>query len=257
MLNRLLPKRSRTVRKIACLILILSAAFAFAACKEAEDITPGPTAKPTQPTVIVNNEAADAEHTVVVGGYGEVIAQPDFSTISIVVTGKSATSEEAAAKCEETAQKVKEIAAQQNVLEANLTASGVTLSTNVRESDGAVTGYVARETITIVENDIERVNGILSPIIDANIIESYEVTYSLLDASKAYDGALAAAMADALEKAQAIALAGGVTLGQVVSVAEAPVESQLAGITFTSSAISVTASLTVTYQISGVVPPNE
>jgi uncharacterized protein YggE len=64
-------------------------------------------------------------------------------------------------------------------------------------------------------------------------------------------------MADALEKAQAIAAAGGVTLGQVVSVAEAPVESQLAGITFTSSAISVTASLTVTYQISGVVPPAE
>jgi hypothetical protein len=35
-------------------------------------------------------------------------------------------------------------------------------------------------------------NKILSPIIDARIIESYEVTYSLLDASAAYDAALAA-----------------------------------------------------------------
>lgn len=256
-MNRLKPNRSRTAGRIACLILILSAFFAFAACKEAEDITPGPTAKPTQPTVIVNNEAEEPDRTIVVGGFGEVIAEPDFSTITIVVTGKSATSEEAAAKCEEIAQKVKEIAALQNVEEKNLTASGVTLSTNVRESDGAVTGYVARETITIVENDVGRVNAILSPIIDANIIESYEVTYSLLDASKAYTGALAAAMADALEKAQAIAAAGGVTLGQVVSAAEAPVQNQLTGITFTSSAISVTANLTVTYLISGVIPPEQ
>jgi hypothetical protein len=29
--------------------------FALAACKEEGDITPGPTAKPEQPTVIVNN----------------------------------------------------------------------------------------------------------------------------------------------------------------------------------------------------------
>ena len=112
---------------------------------------------------------------------------------------------------------MKDIAGEQSVLAKNLTTSGVTLSTNTRESDGAVTGYVARETITIIENNVERVNAILSPIIDAQIIESYEVTYSIRDASAAYDGALAAAMADAQEKAAAIAEAGGVTLGPVVS----------------------------------------
>ena len=249
------PDRRAFIRAIVCAALTIAALFAFAACKEEGDITPGPTAKPEQPTVIVNNEAEEKEHMIEVGGYGEVIAEPDFSTISIVAMGTSATSEEAAANCAAVTQQVKDIAGTQSVLAKNLTTSGVTLSTSTRESDGAVTGYIARETITIIENNVERVNEILSPIIDARIIESYEVTYSLRDASAAYNGALAAAMEDAQEKAAAIAEAGGVTLGPVVSVTETPTESQLVGIAFKSSTIAVTANLTVTYLISGVVPP--
>jgi uncharacterized protein YggE len=247
------PLKRRIVQIAVCIALVLVMMFAFAACKEEGDITPGPTAKPEQPTVIVNNEAEEREHYIEVGGFGEVIAEPDFSTISIVSMGASATSEEAAANCAAVTQQVKDIAGEQSVLAKNLTTSGVTLSTNTRESDGAVSGYVARETITIIESNVDRVNEILSPIIDARVIESYEVTYSIRDASAAYGGALAAAMEDAQEKAAAIAEAGGVTLGPVVSVSETPTESQLVGIAFKSSSIAVTANLTVTYLISGVI----
>ncbi len=233
-------------------MLAISLVLSLGACKEEGDITPAPTAKPEDPTVIVNNEAVEPDRTIAVGGYGEVIAEPDFSTITIVAIGTSATSEEAAANCEAVTEKVKEIAGEQTVFDKNLTTSSVTLSSNTRESDGAVTGYVARQTITIIENDVSRVNDILSPIIDARIVESYDVTYSLTDASAAYDGALAAAMADALEKATAIATAGGVTLGTVISVTESPIESQLVGVAFKSSSIAVTANLTVTYRISGI-----
>jgi uncharacterized protein YggE len=221
----------------------------FAACKEEGDITPGPTAKPENPTVIVNNEAPVADRTISVSGYGEVIAEPDFSTITIVAIGTSATAEEAAAKCASVTERVKEIAGAQFVLAKNLTTSGVTLSTNTRESDGAVINYVARETITIIETDVSRVNAILSPIIDANIIENYEVTYSLLDASAAYDGALAAAMADAWEKAEAIAAAGPLEITGIVSVIEAPIENQLVGVAFKNSSIAVAANLTVSYSV--------
>ncbi|NLI54692.1 MAG: SIMPL domain-containing protein [Clostridiales bacterium] len=247
----------RLLRGLVCLALSAALVFALAACKEEGDIVPGPTAKPEQPTVIVNNEATEPEHTVSVSGYGEVIAEPDFSTITIIVTGTSATSEEAAANCEAAAQKVKEIAGLQNVLPKNLTMSEVALSTNTRESDGAVTGYVARATITIVVSNVSLVNTILSPIIDARIIESYEVTYSLLDASAAYEGALAAAMADAQAKAESIATAGGVVLGAVASVIEQPVEGQLVGVAFKSSSIAVSANLTVTYLIKGVLPQTQ
>ena len=236
-------KPGRGIRALIGAMLILTLALPLAGCKEEGDIVPGPTAKPEQPTVIVNNEAAIPERSIVVNGAGEVIAAPDF-----------ATSEEAAASCELVTEKVKEIASAQGVLSKNLTTSGVTLSSNTRESDGAITGYVARDTITIIENDVSRVNAILSPIIDARITESYEVTYSLLDASAAYTSALAAAMADAKEKAEAIATAGGVTLGAILAVSETPIESELAGVAFKSSSIAVNASITVTYQIVAAQP---
>ncbi|NCB29578.1 MAG: DUF541 domain-containing protein, partial [Clostridia bacterium] len=186
---------NRTVRLLISLLLVTLIVFSFAACKEESEIVPGPTAKPEQPNVIVNNEAVEPDHTIVVNGHGEVTAEPDFATINIVTAGASATSEEAASLCEALTQQVKEIAAAQNVLPKDLTVTGVTLSSTTRESDGAVTGYTARQTITIIEDDISKVNTILSPIIDARITESYEVTYSLTDASSAYAEALEAKQA--------------------------------------------------------------
>ncbi len=242
------------LRAVLCLGLAALLSFSLAACKEEEDITPGPTAEPEQPTVIVNNEAVKPEHTIVVSGFGQVLAEPDIATITIAIAGASATSEEAAELCESMTQQVRDIAAQQNVLTGNLSVTGVTLSTTTRESDGAVTGYTARQTITITESDISRVNTILSPIIDARITESYEVTYSLLDASAAYAGALAAAVADAQEKAGAIAAAGGVALNEMLLVEEAPVENQLVGVAFKSSSIAVDANLTVTFSVKKTQP---
>ena len=236
------------------LVLALASVAAFAGCKAESEITPGPTAKPEQPTVIVNNDTGKEERTISVNGFGEVIAAPDFSTITIVVVGNSETAEEAATKCETHTQQVREIATAQGVLPTNLSVSGVTLSSNQRESDGAITGYVARDTITITLKDVSKVNAVLSPIIDAHITESYEATYSLLDASSAYNGALAAAMQDAEEKAKAIAEGGGVALGAIVSVSETPVESNLVGVAFKSSEIAVSANLTVTYSITEIKP---
>lgn len=246
--------KKRSIRIILSAGLIALIVFSMAACKEQDEIVPGPTAKPEQPNVIVNNEAVEPDHTIIVSGYGEVIAEPDFATINIVTAGASATSEEAATLCETMTAQVKEIAGAQNVLSKNLTVSGVTLSSTTRESDGAVTGYTARQTITIIETNINRVNTILSPIIDARITESYEVTYSLTDASSAYAGALAAAVADAEEKAEAIAVASNVALDEVVLVTEAPLENQLVGVAFKSSSIAVNANLTVTFSIKPIQP---
>lgn len=243
-------KRNSFFRKTAALsVLALLLAFGCAACKAEGDITPAPTAQPDQPDVIVNNEIAPNEHTIEVTGSGKVIAAPDFSTITIVVQGSSETSEEAALKCEDLTSKVSEIAAEQGVLPKNLTTAGVTLSTHQRESDGAITGYVATDTITIITTDVSKVNAVLSPIIDAGITESYSATYSLTDASAAYDDALAAAMDDAYEKASAIAAAGGVAVTSIVSVVETPGEDQLVGVAFESSSIEVAAQVTVVYLI--------
>lgn len=253
-MNGTRKNKTSHLTRLFCAVLALTCAAALIGCKAESDITPGPTAKPEQPTVIVNNEESKNEHTISVNGFGEVIAAPDFSTITIVVVGNSESAEDAAAKCETLTQQVKDVATAQGVLPGSMSAAGVTLSSNQRESDGAITGYVARDTITITLEDVSKVNAVLSPIIDAGITESYEATYSLLDASAAYSGALAAAMEDAQEKAEAIAEAGDVSLGAVVSVTETPIENNLVGVTFKSSEIAVNASLTVTYSIYEATP---
>ena len=106
----------KTIRLILSAAVIVLMLGTLAACKEQDDIVPGPTAKPEQPNVIVNNEAVEPDHTIVVSGYGEVIAEPDFATINIVTAGASATSEEASSLCEALTAQVKEIAGAQNVL---------------------------------------------------------------------------------------------------------------------------------------------
>lgn len=242
-------QRKNRLLKAALALVLAAVMLPFAACKAEDDITPGPTAQPEQPDVIVNNELAPDEHTIQVTGSGEVIAAPDFSTITISVQGSGPTSEEAALKCEERVKQVTEIAAAQGILPKNMTTAGATLSTHQRESDGAITGYVATDTITIMLTDVSKVNGVLSPIIDAGITESYEATYSLTDASAAYSEALAAAMVDAYAKASSIAEAGNVTLGSIASAVETPGEDQLVGIAFESSAIAVSAQVTVVYVI--------
>ena len=239
----------RILRGMIAALLVLAMLFALAACKEEGDITPGPTAKPEQPTVIVNNEALPEARTIVVSGYGVVTVEPDFATINIITAGASGSSEEAATLCETATQQVKDTAGAQSVLTRNITTSGVTIDAITRESDGAVTGYIARQTITIHEDNIDRVNAILSPIIDAKIIDSYEVTYSLLDASAAYAEALSEAVSDAKAKAEAIATAGQVVLDKMILVSEAPVENQLVGVVFKSSSIDVEANLTVTFSV--------
>lgn len=232
-----------------CICAVLALLSVSLGCKATEDITPAPTAKPEVPNVVVTNQQLPPEHSIEVQGRGAVAATPDQSTITIGVQGEGETAEEATQVCEETAQGVRDIAAAQGVLPRDVSASGVALSTKQRESDGAITGYVAVDTITIVTSDVGAANAILSAIIDAGITESYEVLYSLTDASSAYREALAAAMADALDRATALAEASGVTLGAVVGVAEKPVEDPLTSVASESSTIQVSAEVTVRYLI--------
>ena len=76
-----------------------------------------------------------------------------------------------------------------------------------------------------------------------------ELKQKALKAEKAYNDALADAMQDAQQKADAIAAAGQVTLGAIASVLEASGEDQLVGVAFESSSIEVRAQVTVTYLI--------
>lgn len=241
-------KRNAVIRTLTLIGALAMCLMSFG-CKPEDEITPAPTAKPEAPDVIVTNQQLPQEHFIEVNGYGEVFTAPDFATVIIGVQSVSETAEEATTLCEELTRDVRQLALQQDVKYTDISIKGITLGTKLRENDGAIVGYVATDTITIVVWKVPSVNTLLSSIIDAGITESYSVTYSLTDASAAYQRALIDAMADALTKAQTVAEAGDVTIGKVIGVTELPTGDELVGVAFESSSIAVSAHVAVQYLI--------
>ena len=221
-----------------------------AGCKAAEEIVPGPTPKPATPQVIVNHELVPNEHIITVSGLGQVVAAPDFATLTLSVQNTSDTAEQANASCEENLGSVYEVALSLGVLRSDITDTGISITAQQRESDGAITGYLASATITIIAHELTTANSVMSGIIDTSAGELKSITYGITDASTAYHEALLAAMADARLKAASIAEAAGVTLGAVVGVEEsASDDSSLVGVDFETSAIDVPARVTVDFLI--------
>lgn len=222
----------------------------FAGCKAEEEIVPGPTPKPATPQVIVNHDLVPNEHVITVSGRGEVIAAPDFATLTLNVQSTAETAEQATASCEENINSVYDVALSLGVLRGDITDTGVSISSQQRETDQAITGYLAQATVTIIAHDLTTANSVMSGIIDASVSELKSITYGVTDASAAYQQALLAAMADARTKAESIASAAGVQLGAVVGVEEsANDDTSLVGVIFESSAIAVPARVTVSFLI--------
>lgn len=235
-------------------ILPLAAAVVLAlgsfGCKAEEEIVPGPTPKQASPNVIVNNQQTPAEHMIEVGGYGSVIASPDYATVRIGVSGAAETAEAASAKCETNLAAVLENADAMGVPKSSISNAGTGITAQQRPSDGAITGYLAADVVTITMDDVTAANTVASGIIDKAVCELKGITYSLTDATLSYQSALEAAMADALAKAETLAKAGTVNLGAVVGVVETPLDdSRIVGVDFDTSAIEVTAKVTVRYLI--------
>ena len=238
-------------------ILLMSLALLLAlavciGCKPADDIQNIPTPKPADSGIVVRNEVTVNEHVIEVQGYGQVMAVPDYATITLGVQGSADTAEQASALCTENRLSVYEALLLIGVHEGDIVAAGIAITANTRESDGAVIGYVAADTLTIIALDIATANSVMSVAIDAGASDIHGITYSLTDATPSYQAALENAMSDAFTKATVLADAAGVTLGAVIGVSETPHDdSTLVGIGFETSPIAVSASVTVRYLIRG------
>ncbi len=237
-------------KTISLCLCVLMAFLICMGCKAEDDIKPIATPAPNSPEVVVNHELVPPEHSITVNGYGQVNAAPDYATITLGVQGSADTAEQASALCTENRQSACDAIADLGVSAGNIMTAGISIVANTRESDGAVLGYVASDTITIIAWDVAGANSLMSAAIDAGASEIHGITYSLTDSGPAYQEALEAAMADALTKATILAGAGSVTLGAVIGVTESPYDdSKLIGVDFESSDIAVSATVTVVYII--------
>jgi uncharacterized protein YggE len=90
----------------------------------------------------------------------------------------------------------------------------------MNEDGRAVTGYNARNSVLVRLRDLSRAGAAIDAAVGAGANEVYGPTLIRTDRSTLERDALRAAMNDARAKAQAVAAAGGVSLGRVVTVVE-------------------------------------
>jgi len=162
---------------------------------------------------LAHSTATDTK-TISVTGNGSIETVPDRATFSFTVTTNADTAKAALAKNGATADAV--AAALQG---AKIQTSDVMLQPRMNDDGTAVLGYTASTTVT-AESELAKAGPLVDAAVDAGATGVSGPSWSRSDYEALYRQALQSAVADAKAKAQALADAGGLTLGSVTSMTE-------------------------------------
>jgi uncharacterized protein YggE len=166
---------------------------------------------------------AETARTITVTGEGVVDAVPDMVTITLGVTHQAEEADQAMAQTRAQAARILEQIRQRGVADRDIQTSHVSLSPvwSRRKGDTAeVTGFAARNTMTIHLRDLETFGPTLDAILNegANYFSGLE--FGLQNLQPALNEARRRAVADALAKAALYADAASVRLGPVLSISD-------------------------------------
>ena len=167
---------------------------------------------------------AEANGTLTVTGAATVTAVPDQATLSLGVTTTGATAAEAMAANNDAASAVIARLIAAKVADRDMQTTGLSLNPNwVMNASGTaqdIQGYIASSSLTVRIADLD----MAGPVLDAAIADGANtlngLSFGLADPRPVEDEARKAAVADALARAQVLALAAGETLGPIVSITE-------------------------------------
>jgi hypothetical protein len=159
---------------------------------------------------------------IVVLGRASVEVPPDHATLSIGVTARAATAGAAADETSAAAAKIVAAARSFGIEAGDIRTGYVSLQPgfkNVREPGGGFAqqpdGYQATNNVQIRVRDLGRLGEVMRRGIGEGANRIDGLSFGLLDRAKAEREAHSAAVADARERATALAAASGVTLGPI------------------------------------------
>jgi uncharacterized protein len=200
-----------------------------------------------------------AKKTITVTGSGTVTTVPDRASFQFTVESRAATAKAALAKNADEAAAV--IAALKNagIAAADLQTSQVYLNPQMNQDGTDVVGYVASNSVS-AKTTLAKAGAIVDAAVGAGANGVSGPMLSRSDEDALYRDALKNAVANALDKAKALASASGLTLGGVQTVIEGSQGSQPIPFAAKAAADSATpiepgtqtieASVTVTYNAS-------
>ncbi|MGA7911203.1 MAG: SIMPL domain-containing protein, partial [Candidatus Dormiibacterota bacterium] len=176
-----------------------------------------------RPPVLISSPSASTttfETGVFTSGDAIVSVKPDLATVSAGVDSQQSTAAAAqsdlAAKAGKLIARIKAL----GVSDADLSTSGYWVGPVYAPGEQTITGYQATEVLRIQWHNVDTVGKTLDAIVQEGGATNISVGFGLADPKSAEAQARTLAIADAHSKAQAMASAAGVRLGQVLRVSD-------------------------------------
>jgi hypothetical protein len=157
---------------------------------------------------------------ITVVGQGEAKGAPDTASIQLGVQTESATAREALTSNNTQMQalvaKLKEL----GIADKDIQTSNIAIYPRYDNNGRAVEAYQVSNTVTVRIRDITATGALLDQVVDAGANNINGISFMINDPRQIQQTARDAAIADARARAEAMAKAAGVTLGQVLAISE-------------------------------------
>jgi uncharacterized protein YggE len=157
---------------------------------------------------------------VTVIGTGEHRVAPDMATVQIGVETNAATTQEALAQNNTQAAAIIDQIKALGIEERDIQTSGFNIYPTYSDDGRQVTGYTVSNTVSVTIRNLAVAGGLLDSVVQAGANRVYGVNFGLSDPEAARGEARTAAMANARARAEQLAQAGGVAIGQVLVISE-------------------------------------
>ncbi len=156
----------------------------------------------------------------------EVKVVPDIAEVMLTVETQEADAKACQTSNGEAVDRVVTVLKEKGLEDSSIQTSNYDLNPIYDWDNGQqITGYSMETMITVSDIPIENVGDILSASVDAGANRIQSVTYMSSKYDESYQEALKKAVESAYEKANAMAIAGGCSLGEVVRIDERSVNS--------------------------------
>jgi uncharacterized protein len=162
-----------------------------------------------------------ALHTLTVSASGKVTVVPDVARVYLGVTLTKPTVKEARAAAARTMTDVIGAIKAIGVADADIQTTGLSLSARYANgSSTRIVGYLISEQVQVTVRDLDKAGDVVDGATAKGATDLNGISFELGDPAKAQDDARAAAVSAARASGLAMAAAGHVTLGAVVSIAD-------------------------------------
>jgi uncharacterized protein YggE len=171
--------------------------------------------------------APDDQNAISVSGEGRVSADPDMAEIIIGVESRAPTAKEAASQNSEDMNEVMAVLEGMGIAEEDIQTVDYSIRAEMdyRADEGPrVVGYVVTNAVRVKVRDLDLVGDLLDEVTEAGANNIYGITFTIEDPRPFQERAREMAVAEARSKAQQLAEAADVRLGDLLSLSEYMVE---------------------------------